>query len=85
MVDQSGSMDIDVRTRCARSFAQAPHALVIGYSHRPGDRGMTPNCGCSATEGVATDCPSGNVGNGVDGPVLLWALNTVERASRWCG
>src|ERR1019366_7928190 len=46
------------------------------YSHRPGDLGATPNVWVLAERGrVATHCPSGNVGNGVDGPVLRWALS----------
>ena len=53
----------------------APDALVVGYSHRPGDHGVTPNVWILADRGsVATEVPSGNVGNGVDGSVLSWAL-----------
>lgn len=74
VIDQSGSMDLiseEVRAVVARS----PHALVLGYSHRPGDLGATPNVWLLAERGrLATRCPSGNVGNGVDGPVLRWAL-----------
>jgi hypothetical protein len=52
-----------------------PDALVVGYSHRPGDHGVTPNVWVLADRGsVATRVPSGNVGNGVDGEVLAWAL-----------
>ena len=75
VIDQSGSMDLvseEVRAVVERS----PHALVVGYSHRPGDLGATPNVWLLAERGrVATHCPSGNVGNGVDGPVLRWALS----------
>jgi hypothetical protein len=74
VIDLSGSMDLspddlhDV-LRCA------PSALVVGYSHRPGDVGSTPNAWLLAERGsVATRCPTGNVGNGVDGPILEWAL-----------
>lgn len=74
VIDQSGSMDLaceEVRAVVNGS----PHALVVGYSHRPGDFGATPNVWLLAERGrVATHCPSGNVGNGVDGPVLRWAL-----------
>jgi hypothetical protein len=75
IVDQSGSMDLDSESLHAL-VRSAPHALVIGYSHRPGDRGLTPNCWvlCDRST-VATSYPSGNVGNGVDGPVLHWALS----------
>jgi hypothetical protein len=74
IVDQSGSMDLDPESLHAL-VRTAPHALVIGYSHQPGDRGATPNCWvlCDRST-VATSYPSGNVGNGVDGPVLRWAL-----------
>ncbi len=74
VVDQSGSMDLDPEQLRALIRA-APGALVVGYSHRPGDRGATPNCWVLCDRGrVATSYPSGNVGNGVDGPVLRWAL-----------
>jgi hypothetical protein len=74
VVDQSGSMDVDPDSLHALVRA-APHALVVGYSHRPGDRGSTPNCWvlCDRAS-VASSYPSGNVGNGVDGAVLCWAL-----------
>ncbi|HUX04618.1 MAG TPA: hypothetical protein VMV53_06900 [Acidimicrobiales bacterium] len=75
VIDQSGSMDIDV-DELARLMRHAPNALVIGYSHRPGDRGSTPNAWVLAERGgVAAEPRTGNVGNGVDGPVLRWALN----------
>jgi hypothetical protein len=75
IVDQSGSMDLQPESLHAL-VRSAPQALVIGYSHRPGDRGLTPNCWvlCDRST-VATSYPSGNVGNGVDGPVLRWALS----------
>jgi hypothetical protein len=74
VVDQSGSMEIDPDSLHAL-VRSAPHALVVGYSHRPGDRGKTPNCWvlCDRVK-VASSYPSGNVGNGVDGAVLCWAL-----------
>jgi hypothetical protein len=75
VVDQSGSMDIDAEALRAL-VRQAPHALVIGYSHRPGDRGTTANAWVLCERGrLATRTPSGNVGNGVDGPVLRWAAS----------
>jgi hypothetical protein len=75
VVDQSGSMDINAEA--LRSLVrQAPHALVIGYSHRPGDRGTTANAWILCDRGrLATRSPTGNVGNGVDGPVLRWAAS----------
>ena len=74
IIDQSGSMDIDVAT-LSTVLCRAPNALVVGYSHRPGDGGSTPNLWILADRGaVATKVPSGNIGNGVDGAVLEWAL-----------
>lgn len=79
VVDQSGSMDVDPAQLHALVRA-SPGALVVGYSHRPGDRGVTPNCWvlCDRVK-VAASYPSGNVGNGVDGPVLCWALRQRRR------
>jgi hypothetical protein len=75
VIDQSGSMDLS--SEAVRAVVdRSPHTLVVGYSHRPGDLGATPNVWVLAERGrVATHCPSGNVGNGVDGPVLRWALS----------
>jgi hypothetical protein len=75
VVDQSGSMD--VAPEALRALVrEAPHALVIGYSHRPGDRGSMANAWILCDRGdVATRSPSGNVGNGVDGPALQWAAS----------
>ena len=74
VIDQSGSMDID-ETTLAALLRVAPNAIVVGYSHRPGDVGRTANAWMLANRGaVATSFPSGNVGNGVDGPVLRWAI-----------
>ncbi len=79
VIDQSGSMDIDP-AQLQSLLRRAPDALVVGYSHRPGDRGDVANAWLLADRGaVATSCPSGNVGNGVDGPVLLWALRQRRR------
>jgi hypothetical protein len=74
LIDQSGSMDLD-ESALGALLRRAPDALVVGYSHRPGDGGATPNVWILANRGaVAHTCPSGNVGNGVDGPVLRWAV-----------
>jgi hypothetical protein len=74
IIDQSGSMDLE-ESALTSLLQRAPDALVVGYSHRPGDGGATPNVWILANRGsVAGTCPSGNVGNGVDGPVLRWAL-----------
>jgi hypothetical protein len=74
VIDQSGSMDLDA-TALQSLLRRAPHALVVGYSHRPGDLGSVPNAWVLSDRGhVASAFPSGHVGNGVDGPVLQWAL-----------
>jgi hypothetical protein len=74
IIDQSGSMDLDAAT-LSGLLRRAPNALVVGYSHRPGDGGLTPNAWILADRGsVATTVSSGNIGNGVDGAVLTWAL-----------
>ena len=74
VIDQSGSMDIDPNALTSL-LVRAPDALVVGYSHRPGDVGTTPNVWLLAQRGaVAAHCPTGNVGNGVDGAVLEWVL-----------
>ncbi len=75
VIDQSGSMDLAAGDLEAL-LACAPDAFVVGYSHRPGDLGATPNCWVLADRGaVARAWPGGNVGNGVDGPALEFALS----------
>ncbi len=75
VIDQSGSMDLDADALDGL-LRRAPDALVLGYSHRPGDRGTSPNAWLLCDRGtVATTYPAGNVGNGVDGPALRWALS----------
>ena len=79
VVDQSGSMDIDLEA-LGDLVARSPRCVVIGYSHRPGDLGKTANAWVLATTGAVTArVPSGNVGNGVDGPALAWALSLARR------
>jgi len=74
VIDQSGSMDLEPQVM-EELLRRAPDALVLGYSHRPGDRGRSPNAWLLCDRGtVAATYPSGNVGNGVDGPALRWAL-----------
>jgi hypothetical protein len=80
ILDQSGSMDID-ESSLSLLLRRAPAALVVGYSHRPGDTGRTPNVWILADRGsVALKIPSGNVGNGVDGAVLEWAIRHRKNA-----
>lgn len=74
IIDQSGSMDLD-QSDIDQLLASSPGATVVGYSHRPGDLSGLPNAWLIARAGArATELPAGNVGNGVDGPVLAWAL-----------
>lgn len=74
VIDQSGSMDVSV-LQIDEMLRRAPNALIVGYSHRPGDSGRTPNVWILAQGGrVANQSRAGNIGNGVDGPVLRWAL-----------
>jgi hypothetical protein len=83
VIDQSGSMDLDAAA-LQSVIRQAPHALVVGYSHRPGDRGSLPNAWILSDRGRIAHCfPSGHLGNGVDGPVLRWAL-AQRRANEPC-
>jgi len=74
VIDQSGSMDID-DVEMDNLLRHAPNALVVGYSHRPGSSESCANAWVLANRGaVAQRCPAGNIGNGVDGPVLQWAI-----------
>lgn len=74
LVDQSGSMDLDPDA-LSKLLRRAPNAMIVGYSHCPGDRVGTPNAWVLAQRGaVALNVPVGNVGNGVDGPVLAWVI-----------
>jgi hypothetical protein len=68
---------MDIESDALRAVVrEAPHAVVMGYSHRPGDRGTTANAWILCERGrLAQGSPSGNVGNGVDGPVLRWAAS----------
>ena len=74
VIDQSGSMDVDPRD-CTRLCVK-PHArssLATATVLAIGERRRTAGCSVTAVT-VASSYPSGNVGNGVDGAVLSWAL-----------
>ena len=74
VVDQSGSMAL-TEAQLGELLAAAPGAYVLGYSHPPGAEGV-PNAWVLANRGrAASRVPSGNVGNGVDGPALRLALS----------
>ncbi len=73
VVDQSGSMALGVAD-LEELISAAPGALVLGYSHEPGSVGV-PNAWVLADRGrAARTVRGGNVGNGVDGPALRFAL-----------
>lgn len=74
LIDQSGSMHLDDDDIWA-IIKQAPACTIIGYSHRSGSTGH-PNIWVMADRGKVCDTiPSGNGGNGVDGPAIRFALN----------
>ena len=74
VIDQSGSMDIP-EAELEELLDAVPGVTVVGYSHRPGDVVGQPNAWLLADRGCrAQSWPTGNVGNGVDGPVLRYAL-----------
>jgi hypothetical protein len=76
VIDQSGSMSL-THNDIMSIIESAPGCLIIGYSHQPGSDGH-PNAWVLADRGnvVANmrDVPN-NSGNGVDGPVLRYAIN----------
>lgn len=73
LIDQSGSMRLS-NEEINAMVAQAPGCVIIGYSHRPNST-ETPNIWVLANRGkVCQDLPSGNGGNGVDGPAIRFAL-----------
>ena len=79
IIDQSGSMDVTCED-LDQLLRGAPDSVIVGYSHRPGDLGSTPNAWILSKGGrVAARSRNGNVGNGVDGPVLRWALDHARR------
>ena len=82
VIDQSGSMDIPEADLESLLLA-VPGVTVIGYSHRPGDVAGLPNAWLLADRGRrARTWPAGNVGNGVDGPVLHFALQARRPSDR---
>lgn len=73
LIDQSGSMSLETDD-VWKILRAAPGCTVIGYSHRPGST-VTPNIWVLAHQGkVVSEVRPGNIGNGVDGPALLFAL-----------
>lgn len=73
LIDQSGSMRL-TQDDLWNIIEAAPGCVVVGYSHAPGTD-ATPNIWVIAERGHVTEqVPSGNLGNGVDGPALHFAL-----------
>lgn len=74
VIDQSASMNFteeDLQT----ILSVAPGSLIIGYSHTPGNF-RVPNAWIISDRGKVCDhIPPGGNGNGVDGPVLKYAIS----------
>jgi len=68
----------------SRALVACPGTLVLGYSHRPGDVASN-RCLDLAVVVFSLDGIHGNVGNGVDGPVLAWAVARARPANPWFG
>ena len=80
LIDQSGSMGLE-REDIDRLLDAAPGCTVIGYSHLSG-RLDHPNVWVIAENGRVADLiPSGNTGNGVDGPAIRFAAARRRRRS----
>lgn len=74
LIDQSGSMSLGTEDLWA-IINSAPGCTIIGYSHQPGSSEI-PNIWVMAENGkVVKEVQSGNGGNGVDGPAVLFALS----------
>jgi hypothetical protein len=74
VIDQSGSMRL-THDDIWRIIHSSPGCTIIGYSHESRSTGV-PNIWVMAERGrVAKTVPSGNGGNGVDGPALLYGLS----------
>jgi len=74
LIDQSGSMSL-TEDDIYGLLEAAPGCVIIGYSHRPGSSGV-PNIWVIADRGQVCErghIPTGNGGNGVDGPAVEFA------------
>jgi hypothetical protein len=76
LIDVSGSMEI-TDTDIEQILALSPGALVMAYSHKPKSLGI-PNLWILANRGKRCSAQAlktiGNIGNGVDGPALEYAV-----------
>ncbi len=81
VLDISGSMELNMED-VSGLVARFPRAKILAYSHRPGDKTGSPNAWVLAKDGMtARELPVGNMGNGVDGPALVWATKHRETPS----
>lgn len=77
LIDQSGSMSLSDKD-IWNLIEQAPGCVIIGYSHRCGSVDI-PNVWVLADRGrVVEAVPSGNGGNGVDGPAIRFAAKKLR-------
>lgn len=76
LIDVSGSMDI-TSDDLDEILRLSPSALVMAYSHKPRSQGI-PNAWILANRGKRAKAEAlktiGNIGNGVDGPALDYAI-----------
>lgn len=78
VIDQSGSMSLSA-SAVERMMEASPGCTIIGYSHRPGTVDE-PNAWVLARNGKrASKVRDGNGGNGVDGPVVRYALSIARK------
>ena len=73
VIDLSGSMDVEA-AQIEALLTALPTALIVGYSHSPGNGGGKANAWVIAKGGKRSkQLPQGNVGNGCDYPIMKWA------------
>lgn len=78
IIDQSGSMSLSTN-EVEQMMEASPGCTIIGYSHRAGSVNR-PNAWILARNGKRTSTiPSGNGGNGVDGPVVRYAASIAKK------
>lgn len=71
VIDQSGSMSVSSQD-IEQMVDAAPGCTIVGYSHSGPGR---PNCWIIAKDGkVSTNMDRQGAGNGVDGPIIEWAI-----------
>lgn len=79
IIDQSGSMALSTDD-IERLMEASPGCTIVGYSNMPGYRDQD-NAWVLARDGRRVETlPSGHGGNGVDGPIVRWAVEQVKRS-----